>query len=73
MAKEVVHVAMKECTGQVLCEVIGHVNRSINAFQAREVPVNPFAKGEIFNVHLPRWQGGLLSVTHGSTAIAVFI
>ncbi len=52
MAKEVVRVAVKECAGEVLCEVIGHANRSINAFQVCKVPVNSFAKGEVFNVHM---------------------
>jgi hypothetical protein len=73
MTKEVVRMVMKECTGEVLCEVISHVNRNINAFQACEVPVNSFAKGEVFNVHMPCPQGGFLSVSHGGTAIVVFI
>ena len=53
--------------------MICHVDGRINAVEDHEVPFDPIAKGEVFDIDVSRTCGWFLRVAHSGTSVIVFI
>ncbi len=59
--------------GTGLCQVIGHVNRSIDAIKKEEVALDPFTESKIFDIDMARSRRGFLHISHCGAAVIIFI
>ena len=55
------------------CEVVGEVDRCVNAFEEDEVALRPIIQRKVLNVNMMCMCSRFLCISHCSTAIVVFI
>jgi hypothetical protein len=73
MAQKKVHMSVKQSTCESFCEVVGHVDLSIDLFEVQKIALDPFAKKEVLDVHMASPWCWLLSITHSCTSVIVLV
>jgi hypothetical protein len=66
-------MAVKEYGGQGFCQVISHVNRSIDAIKKEEVALDSLAESKIFDIDMARSRHGFLRISHCGAAVIIFV
>ena len=56
-----------------LGEVVSGVDGSVHTVENQQVTLNPFLDGIVFDVNVPGTGGGSSSISHGRSAIIVFV
>ena len=73
MAHDVVSVPT-ECKGaQLFCEMVGHIQLGVDSFQDNEVPLNPFTKHIVFDIHMSDTGGWFAGIGHSPAGVVILI